>query len=157
MPASVTEDLATHLNAKQGRNWKHLAGLMGYSSPFTQNLELEPREATQRLLQEWMQKSGSTVFQLYCLLQKLGRDDAVNVLLPFLKTPKTRGEVDVWWTILNMFLSMFLSYKILFVSIIVFFMSSFPTWDQLVNVWHIINCILTYVTGVLQFLYFLFS
>ena len=95
MPASVTEDLATHLNAKQGRNWKHLAGLMGYSSPFTQNLELEPREATQRLLQEWMQKSGSTVFQLYCLLQKLGRDDAVNVLLPFLKTPKTRGEVDV--------------------------------------------------------------
>ena len=90
LPASVTEDLATHLNARQGKNWKYLAGLMGYSSSFTQNLDLTPTEATQKLLQDWEHKSGSTVFTLYCLLQKLERDDASAVLSPFLM-PKSRG------------------------------------------------------------------
>lgn len=94
MPASVTEDLASYLNAKQGKNWKYLAGVMGYNSSFTQNLELTPTEATQRLLQDWEQKSG-TVFELYCLLKKLERDDASAVLLPYLTTPKSRGEDDV--------------------------------------------------------------
>ena len=87
----MTEDLGTHLNAKQGKNWKYLAGLMGYSSSFTQNLELTPTEATQKLLQDWEHKTGTTVFALYCLLQELGRDDASAVLLPFLM-PKSRGE-----------------------------------------------------------------
>lgn len=91
LPASVTEDLANHLNAKQGKNWKYLAGLMGYSSSFTQNLDLTPTEATQKLLQDWEHNSGTTVFALYCLLQKLGREDASAILLPFL-TPKSRGE-----------------------------------------------------------------
>lgn len=92
LPASVTEDLATHLNAKQGKNWKYLAGLMGYSSSFTQNLDLTPTEATQKLLQDWEHRSGATVFALYCLLQKLERDDALAVLFPFLATPKSSGE-----------------------------------------------------------------
>lgn len=95
LPANVTEELASHLNAKQGKNWKYLAGLMGYSTSFTQNLELTPLEATQRLLQDWEHKSDATVFELYCLLQKLGRDDAIAVLVPFLTTPKCRGEVQV--------------------------------------------------------------
>ena len=91
----MTEDLATHLNAKQGKNWKYLAGRMGYNSSFTQNLELVPLEATQRLLHDWEQGNGTTVYRLYCLLQELGRHDASDVLLPFLATPKSRGEVDV--------------------------------------------------------------
>ena len=90
----MTEDLATHLNAKQGKNWKYLAGEMGYSSCFTQNLDLTPTEATQKLLQDWEHKSEATVFALFCLLQKLERDDASAILLPYL-TPKNGGEV-VW-------------------------------------------------------------
>ena len=95
MPASVTEDLASYLNAKQGRNWKYLAGLMGYNSSFTQNLDLTPKEATQSLLHDWEHQSDSTVFKLYQLLKKLERDDASAVLLPYLTAPKSRGEEDV--------------------------------------------------------------
>jgi len=95
LPASVTEDLATYLNGKQGRNWKYLAGLMEYSTSFTQNLELTPTEATQRLLEDWEHKSGATVFELYRLIQQLERDDALAVLKPYLTTPKSRGEVNV--------------------------------------------------------------
>lgn len=84
LSASVTEELGSFLNAKQGKNWKHLAGLMGYNSVFTQNLELTPVDATQRLLQDWEHGSDATVYQLYLYLRQLGRDDAIAVLLPFL-------------------------------------------------------------------------
>lgn len=85
LPADVTEHLATYLNAKQGRNWKHLAGLMGYTSTFTQNLELTPVEATQKLIHDWEHRgSEATVYKLYCYLKELGRDDAIAVLWPYL-------------------------------------------------------------------------
>lgn len=85
LPADVTEKLASYLNAKQGRNWKHLAGLMGYNSVFTQNLELMPLEATQSLIHDWEHRgSDATVYKLYCYLKKLGRDDATAVLWPYL-------------------------------------------------------------------------
>ena len=87
--ADVTEELAEFLNSKGGKNWKNLAGKMEYSSNFTANLELTPTEACQRLLQDWQQKSGTTVYVLYCLLQQLGRDDAAAVLWPLLQVKQS--------------------------------------------------------------------
>ena len=91
LPVTVTEELALLLNSRQGKNWKNLAGLMGYNSVFTQNLELTPLEATQRLLDDWGHKDDATVYKLYCFLQELGRDDACSKLWPFL-TQRGQGE-----------------------------------------------------------------
>lgn len=80
--ADVTERLAMHLNAS--KDWKRLAGLMNYSSIYTQNWEITPTEATQKLLQDWSQGSDATVFTLYQFLKELRRDDAASLLLPYL-------------------------------------------------------------------------
>lgn len=87
--ADVTEKLAEFLNSKSVKNWKKLAGMMGYNSVFTANLELTPTEACQKLLQDWQQKSGTTVYVLYCLLQDLDRDDAMAVLWPLLQVKQS--------------------------------------------------------------------
>ena len=81
-PADVTERLAMLLNAS--KDWKRLAGLMNYSSVYTQNWDLTPCEATQKLLQDWSQRSDATVFTLYQFLKDLCRDDAASLLLPYL-------------------------------------------------------------------------
>ena len=81
-PADVTEGLAMHLNAS--KDWKRLAGRMNYSSIHTQNWELTPCEATQKLLENWSQRSDATVFTLYQFLKGLHRDDAASLLLPYL-------------------------------------------------------------------------
>ena len=83
-PAHVTEQLGHFLNSNTANNWKILAGKLGYDSTYTQNFEVTPTEATQRLLQDWQQKSGATVFVLYTHLKEIGRDDAASKLLPHL-------------------------------------------------------------------------
>ena len=83
--ADVTERLAMHLNAS--KDWKRLAGLMNYSSVYTQNWDLTPCEATQKLLQDWSQRSDATVFTLYQFLKELHRDDAASVSYTHLTLP----------------------------------------------------------------------
>ncbi|PFX23848.1 tumor necrosis factor receptor superfamily member 16-like [Stylophora pistillata] len=82
--ATITEQLARLLNPENGKNYKNLAGLMGYDSTFIGNLKLTPTEATQKLLEDWQVREDATVFKLYCYLEQLGRHDAMDVLLPLL-------------------------------------------------------------------------
>ena len=83
-PAHVTEQLGLFLNSNTGNNWKILAGKLGYDCTRTQNFGLTPTEATQRLLQDWQQRTGATVFVLYSHLKEMGRDDACSKLVPYL-------------------------------------------------------------------------
>jgi len=66
--------------------------MMGYTSVHTQNWELTNTEMTQKLLQDWSQRRDATVYALYMYLKRLGRDDAAQVLLPFLTEQKSQGE-----------------------------------------------------------------
>lgn len=83
-PAHITEQLGHFLNSNTANSWKILAGKLGYDATYKQSFGVTPTEATQRLLQDWQQKSGSTVFVLYTHLKEMGRDDAASKLLPYL-------------------------------------------------------------------------
>ena len=93
-PAHVTEQLGLLLNSVSAKNWKVLAGKLEYDVTYTQSFGLTPTEATQRLLQDWQQKSGATIFVLYTHLKEMGRDDAAAKLLPYLgeQDCETRAE-----------------------------------------------------------------
>lgn len=90
--ADVMEKLGHILNSKSGKNWKHLAGLMGYSSTDTQFWNVTPTDATQKLLSDWSTRNGSTVYALYNMLKKLQRDDAAAILRPLLVDQVVDGE-----------------------------------------------------------------
>lgn len=90
--ADTVERLGCMLNSKSGKNWKHLAGLMGYSSTDTQSWSVVPNEAAQNLLHDWSTRNGSTVYALYKMLKKLRRDDAASLLLPLLVDQVFEGE-----------------------------------------------------------------
>lgn len=57
-----------------------MAGHLGFTTTEVKNMELCPEEATQRTLEEWGQKDGSTVDVLISVLKAMKRDDCVLVL-----------------------------------------------------------------------------
>ena len=84
LPTSVVYKLGSILNRLQeGKaNWKQLAEMIGFSLAFIQRLERFTEEATEILLIQWgKSEPDATVFELYTMLQQLGRDDTANLLL----------------------------------------------------------------------------
>lgn len=93
-PAHVTEQLGHFLNSNTVNNWKILAGKLGYDSTYKGNFGVTPTDATQRLLQDWQQRSGATVFVLYTHLKEMNRDDAAAKLLPFLGEQACESQAE---------------------------------------------------------------
>ena len=78
--ASVYSNVCTKLNQEiGGKDWKALAGLMGYINEFVKNLERkdDPAEA---LLSYWETESGHDVKKLIGLLKKIGRNDIIELM-----------------------------------------------------------------------------
>lgn len=80
LPSNVFIELGRLLNPKSSKNWVTLAGHLGFTANEVKNMELCPEEATQRTLEEWGQRDGSTVDVLLSVLKKMKRDDCVQVL-----------------------------------------------------------------------------
>ena len=78
--ASVYRNVCTKLNQEiEGKDWKTLAGLMGYSNEFVKNLKrnVDPAGA---LLSDWETKSGHDVKKLIGLLNKIERNDIIELM-----------------------------------------------------------------------------
>ena len=78
--ASVYSNVCTKLNQEiGGKDWKTLAGVMGYNNEFVKNLKRndDPAEA---LLSFWETKSGHDVKKLIGLLKKIGRNDIIELM-----------------------------------------------------------------------------
>ena len=73
-------ELGRLLNPKSSKNWVTMAGHLGFTTNEVKNMELCPEEATQRTLEEWGQRDGSTVDVLMSVLKQMKRDDCVEVL-----------------------------------------------------------------------------
>lgn len=84
----IIEELATYLNPTNlPANWKKVASLLNFKWSYINNLALSPMMATQAMLQCWATKQNSTVYRLYKILKRLGRDDAAEVLEKLLTAP----------------------------------------------------------------------
>ena len=53
---------------------------MGFTNNDVKNFELYPEEATQKVLEQWGQRDGSTVDILISFLKEMKRDDCLQVL-----------------------------------------------------------------------------
>lgn len=80
LPSNVFIELGRLLNPKSSKNWVTLAGHLAFTANEVKNMELCPEEATQRTLEEWGQRDGSTVDVLLSVFKKMKRDDCVQVL-----------------------------------------------------------------------------
>ncbi|XP_031557249.1 tumor necrosis factor receptor superfamily member 26-like [Actinia tenebrosa] len=78
------ENLCCLLNPEGSRNWKVLAGKLGYSQCKIQNFKLNRNEACQSLLQEWGTEGNTTVYVLYNHLLAMQRDDCTELLQKYL-------------------------------------------------------------------------
>lgn len=82
--ADVSEDLGKYLNPPSLKNWKMLAGKLGFRLIDVENFKLQPRNSTQLMLSSWSTNRGATVQVLYQKLLEIGRPDAASVLEPYL-------------------------------------------------------------------------
>lgn len=80
LPGHIYFELGRFLNPKSLNNWMILAGRLGFSDSDVKNFDTYPDQATQRVLDEWGQREGSTVNALICELKEMKRDDCVQVL-----------------------------------------------------------------------------
>ncbi|XP_067045656.1 tumor necrosis factor receptor superfamily member 16-like isoform X4 [Acropora muricata] len=80
LPGHIYFELGRFLNPKSRNNWIKLAGRLGFSDSDVKNFDTYPDQATQRVLDEWGQREGSTVNVLICELKEMKRDDCVQVL-----------------------------------------------------------------------------
>jgi len=80
LPAHLYEELGLKLNSRHPRNWVYLAGMLGFSRDQIRYLELQPRDSTQNLINDWSSKSNSTVYNLYVALTNMNRIDAAKVV-----------------------------------------------------------------------------
>lgn len=78
--ADVYEELGFLLNPDSFKNWKLLAGKLGYTLTHVTNFKLCPMNSTQMLLQDWSQRGDATVQKLYQALVDIGRVDAAQKL-----------------------------------------------------------------------------
>ena len=80
--ASVYTNVCMKLNQEiEGKDWKALAGLMGYSNEFVKNLIMKYKnEPAEALISNWETKSGHDVKALIGLLEKIGRGDIIELL-----------------------------------------------------------------------------
>lgn len=78
--ADVYEELGFLLNPDSFKNWKFLAGKLGYTLTHVTNFKLCPMNSTQMLLQDWSQRGDATVQKLYQALVDIGRVDAAERL-----------------------------------------------------------------------------
>jgi len=83
LPAHLYEELGLKLNNNHPRNWRYLAGMLGFSRDQIQYLELQPRESTQNLINDWSTKDQATVYNLYLALSSMNRPDAAKVIENF--------------------------------------------------------------------------
>ena len=79
---SVYRNVCTKLNQEiEGKDWKALAGLMGYSNEFVKNLIVKCKnEPAEALISNWETKSGHDVKELIGLLEKIDREDIIELL-----------------------------------------------------------------------------
>lgn len=92
LSADIYEELGFKLNNNHPRNWVYLAGQLGFSMDQIRYLELQPRESTQNLINDWSSKPQSTVYSLHAALVKMNRPDAANLLKDFLYINKTENN-----------------------------------------------------------------
>ena len=83
--ADVIEELGRYLNPQSLKNWKILAGKLGFRWLDVENFKLQPRNSTQLMLSSWSTSSGATVEVLHQKLLEIGRCDAAKLLEPFLE------------------------------------------------------------------------
>lgn len=69
VPYTLISDLSHHLNV--GERWKQLGGQLKFNTTQVNTFALEKKDATQAMLQEWMQKDGSTVVALQNTFRKM--------------------------------------------------------------------------------------
>ena len=81
LPFSCIEKLGDMLNSHRAVNWKTLAACLGVSSEQIAIYSLEPKSATQCVLNDWSTRKGATVNRLYSKLLRI-RPDAAEVLEP---------------------------------------------------------------------------
>ena len=76
----VYNKVCTELNKSiPGKDYKALAGHMGYNAGKLKTFQLE-KDPSDALLSDWGTKSGNDVKKLIVLLTKMGRDDLVELL-----------------------------------------------------------------------------
>ncbi|XP_068686064.1 tumor necrosis factor receptor superfamily member 16-like isoform X4 [Montipora foliosa] len=83
LPSHIYIELGKFLNPKSLNNWVTLAGRLGFNNNDVQNFNIYPDQATQKVLDEWGQKDGSTVDILIYELKEMNRADCVQVLKPW--------------------------------------------------------------------------
>lgn len=83
LPGHIYIELGKFLNPKSLNNWVTLAGRLGFNNNDVQNFNIYPDQATQKVLDEWGQKDGSTVDILIYELKEMNRADCVQVLKPW--------------------------------------------------------------------------
>lgn len=84
VPANVIEELGQYLNPPLLKNWRFLAGKLGFRSLDVANFSLEPRNSTQLMLSRWQTLDFATVSFLYGKLLEIDRSDAAKILEPYL-------------------------------------------------------------------------
>ena len=78
--ASVYINVCQKLNQEiGGKDWKTLAGVMGYNNEFVKNLKRNDDPAG-ALLSDWETKSGHDVKKLIGLLNKIERNDIIELM-----------------------------------------------------------------------------
>ena len=82
LTADVIEDLGHYLNPYSLKNWKILAGKLGFRLMQVESFKLQPRRSTQLMLIEWSFRRGATVRLLYQKLLEIDRGDAAALLKP---------------------------------------------------------------------------
>ena len=82
LPQVVLDQLVQHLEPKSalGRDWKGLAGVIGFNARHTAFIEARKSDSTRTLLIAWGQSGRSTVEKLVLALLCLEREDCIRIL-----------------------------------------------------------------------------
>ena len=100
------QDMGMKLSGPVGKNYKYLAGKLGFSTSDVGELEstdkINPGFA---LLQRWSQQNNTTVAVLMTYLRDMNRDDVLDVLNTELKGTYFHSVNKGWVYDINLFIS----------------------------------------------------
>lgn len=82
---SLIEELSTYLNPN--RRWKSLAAKLGYKSKDIENFDIEPAEATEKMLTDWSHQKDSTVHRLYEVLEAMKWVHEADIVYKHINSP----------------------------------------------------------------------
>ncbi|CAI8025318.1 hypothetical protein GBAR_LOCUS14640 [Geodia barretti] len=82
LPQAVLDQLVQHLEPQLalGKDWKGLAGVIGFNARHTAFIAARKSDSTRTLLIAWGQSGRSTVEKLVLALLCLGREDCIRIL-----------------------------------------------------------------------------